>query len=198
MVVDRLTKYAHFIPLKHPFTAAKLADEFIKAVVHLHGFPTAIISDRDHIFISQLWQELFRLHGVNLKRSTAYHPQMDGQSKVVNRCLETYLRCFCSEKPKSWSERLPWAELWYNTSHHSATKCTPFKALYGCEPLPIIRYEGQHTYMDAIDQLLEDRDAILDNLRMNLLRAQQQMVVHANKHRREVVFKEGDMVFLKL
>lgn len=135
---------------------------------------------------------------MQLKRSTTYHPQTDGQSEVVNRCLETYLRCFYSEKPKNWSSWLAWAELWYNTTHHSSTNCTPFKALYGRDPPPIIRYEGQQTNLDTIDQLLTNRDAILDDLRMNLIRAQQKMALQSNKHRRDIAFEEGDMVFLKL
>lgn len=198
VVVDRLTKYAHFITLRHPFTAATVATSFMKEIVRLHGLPTSIISDRDRVFLSQFWTELFRLHGVELKRSTAYHPQTDGQSEVVNRCLETYLRCFCSEKPKQWARWLPWAEYWYNTSFHTATKHTPFKALYGRDPPPLIRYEGQYTPVDAIDQQLEERDAIIDDLRMNLLRAQQKMQVQADKTRRDVNYGEGEWVYVKI
>lgn len=171
VVVDRLSKYAHFIPLRHPFSAATVANSFMKEVFRLHGLPKSIISDRDRIFLSQFWLEMFRLHGVDLKRSTAYHPQTDGQSEVVNRCLETYLRCFCSEKPKQWARWLAWAEFWY---------------------------EGQQTAIDTLDRLLEDRDAILDDLRVNLIRAQQKMQTQANKHHRDVEFQEGEWVYLKL
>lgn len=142
--------------------------------------------------------ELFRLHGVELKRSTSYHPQTNGQSEVVNHFLETYLRCFSSGNPKTWAKWLAWAEFWYNTTYHTSLKSTPFKALYGRDPPPLIRFEGQNTPMDALEQLLEDRDAMLDDLRMNLIRAQQKMRDQANKNRANVEFKEGDLVYLKL
>lgn len=101
----------------------------------LHGFPQAIISDRDMIFTSTLWKELFQLVGVDLRMSTTYHPQSDDHTERVNHCLETYLRCLvqaCSSKWKGW---LSLTEFWYNTSYHSSLQLTPFEVLYGHQPI---------------------------------------------------------------
>ncbi|CAM8943168.1 unnamed protein product [Rhodiola kirilowii] len=134
VVVDRLSKAAHFMPLAHPYSAASVAQCFLDHVFKLHGFPKSITSDRDAVFLSDFWRELFTIQGVDLNMSTAYHPQFDGQTEVVNRCLETYLRCMCSDKPHLWSKWLPLAEWWYNTTFHSATQLTPYEVVYGQAP----------------------------------------------------------------
>ena len=165
VVVDRLTKFAHFIGLSHPCTALLVAKTFISHIVRLHGNPTSIVSDRDRVFISSLWKALFQLSGTKLFMSSSYHPQSDGQTKVINRILEQYLQCFVGSQPQRWQEWLPWAELSYNTSVHSSTKMSPFEAIYGIPLLSPSPFGT--TQVVAMDSYLKDRDSILQDLRHN-------------------------------
>jgi len=137
VVVDKLSKVAHFMTLSHPYSAKEVAQSFLENVFKLHEFPDTITSDRDSIFVSQFWQELMVVQGVKIQLSTSYHPQTDGQMEVVNRCLGTYLRCMCAKSPKNWVKWLPLAEWWYNTTYHTATKATPYEIMYGQLPLYI-------------------------------------------------------------
>ena len=130
VVVDRLSKSAHFLALTHSFTAKIVAERFVEGVIKLHGLPKSIISDRDPIFISKFWQEFFQMLGTKLQLSSAYHPQTDGQTEVVNRCVKQCLRSMVHQWPRKWSNYLPWAELSYNTTYHASTGMTPFQALY--------------------------------------------------------------------
>lgn len=106
VVVDKFTKFATFIPLSHPFTALKVAQLFIQHIYDVFVMPQAIISDRDRIFTSALWQELFRLSDVKLNMSSSYHPQTDGQTERLNQCLEAYLHCVVHSSPSKWSSWL--------------------------------------------------------------------------------------------
>jgi len=110
VVVDRLSKYSHFIPIKHPYIAKILAEIFVREVVRLHGIPASILCDRDLVFVSIFYKEIFKLQRTQLKMSTAYHPQTDGQTEVVNYCLETFLQCSIADQPQTWVLWVPWAK----------------------------------------------------------------------------------------
>jgi hypothetical protein len=198
VIVDRLTKYSHFIPLHHPYTAANVAKQFVDTVVKLHGVPLTIISDRDKIFTSAFWKELFKSVGTQLHYSTAYHPQTDGQSERVNQCLEQYLRCAVQDNPKHWRRWLAMAEFWYNTSYHSAIDCTPFKALYRIEPnfgaMPNITVATDSSVAETAVEYNEQ----IALLREQLLRAQTRMKKKADRNRSEREFQVGEQVLLKL
>ncbi|KAL6313652.1 hypothetical protein AAG906_010070 [Vitis piasezkii] len=160
----------------------RLTEKFVEGVVKLHGMPKSIISDRDPVFMSQFWQEFFKLSGTQLKMSSSYHPQTDGQSEVVNRCVEQYLRCYAHHHPRKWSFFLPWAEFWYNTTYHASTGMTPFQALYGRLPPTIPHYLMGTTPVHAT----------------NLHAATNRMKQVADSKRRNIEYQVGDMVFLKL
>jgi hypothetical protein len=98
-----LSKYAHLCALQHMFKTSTVAQIFMDRVFKLHGMLNSIVSNRDPTFTRNFWQELFKLQGTQLHLSTTYHPQTDGQMEVVNKCLETYLRCFASEKKNQWA-----------------------------------------------------------------------------------------------
>ena len=132
--VDKLTRYAHFIPLRHPFSVLQVAKAYMENVFKLHGPPDKMVSDRDWIFTSQVWQELAKLTRTTLNISSSRHPQIDGTTERVNQCMELYLRCFVHNCPSKWAEWLALAEFWYNTSPHSALGTSPFEVLYGHAP----------------------------------------------------------------
>jgi hypothetical protein len=198
VVVDKFSRYAHFIPLLHPYTAFKVAQSFMSSVYKLHGMPEAIISDRDRIFTSSLWQELFKLAGTHLQMGSAYHPQSDGQTERVNQCLETYLRCFVHACPSKWSMWLSLAEFWYNTSFHSALGRSPFEVLYGRPPRHFgLAPEDSVTDVD-LATWLSNRELMTRVVRQHLHRAQSRMKYQADKSRSDREFAVGDRVYLKL
>jgi hypothetical protein len=156
VIVDRLSKYGHFLALKHLYTAKTVAGLFVQEISCLHGMPRSIVSDRDKVFTSHFWGEYFRLQDSALRMSSAYHPQTDGQTEALNRCLETYLRCFVSTKQKQWSKWLHWAEYWYNTSYQTSTQLTPFEVVYGRPPPVLHRYELGTTAVAEVESTLRD------------------------------------------
>jgi hypothetical protein len=198
VIVDRLTKYAHFCALSHPFKASTVATAFMETVQKLHGSPKIIVSDRDPIFTGHFWTELFSCLGTQLAHSSSYHPQSDGQTEIVNKCLEGYLRCFVSDKQAQWFKWLPLAEWWYNTSFHTATKMTPFMALYGYHPPSITSSLKEKSKVQAVEDHIENQQQVLQILKDNLTMAQNRMKQQADQHRSERSFEVGDWVFLRL
>jgi len=167
-------------------------------VFRLHGIPRTIVSDRDDVFLSEFWKELFALQGVGLNFSSAYHPQSDGQTEVVNRCLETYLRCMCSDRPHLWSKWIPLAEYWYNTNFHRATQISPFEAVYGQPPPIHLPYLPGESKEAVVARTLQERENMILILKFHLLRAQHMMQQNADLHRTDRSFENGDYVFVKL
>ncbi|KAL8113758.1 hypothetical protein AgCh_020885 [Apium graveolens] len=198
VVVDRFSKYAHFIPMSHPYSAISVAKMFFDHIFKLHGLPETIVSDRDVIFTSSFWTELFKLSGTKLTFSSAYHPQSDGQTEVVNRTIEVYLRCFTSDQPRKWMQWISWAEYCYNTSYHSSLKTTPFEVVYGRAPPRLLNYCSGLSRVEAVEQELKIRDQIVSGIRDRLLQAQDIMKNNYDKSHREVHFEVGDLVLLKL
>lgn len=106
---------------------------------------------------TKFWAELFKLQGVQLAMSSAYHPQSNGQTEVVNKSLEHYLRSFVSDRPTEWSELLYLAEYWLNTNYHMANKVTPYEALYGFAPPRLLNYILGTTKVADVDTILQPR-----------------------------------------
>lgn len=198
VVVDRLSKNAHFLALSHPYTAMEVAQLYLDNIFKLHGMPKDIVSDRDPTFLSEVWKELFRVHGVDLRFSTSYHPQSDGQTEVTNKTLETYLRCMTSDSPHSWSKWLPLAEWWYNTTFHTAIKCTPYEVIYGQSPPIHLPYLPGESSSAPVDRSLQAREDVINMLKFHILRAQNRMKQQADSHRSAREFQIGDHVYLKL
>ncbi|XP_058741648.1 uncharacterized protein LOC131614035 [Vicia villosa] len=198
VICDRLTKYIHLIALPTKFTSQDLAHRFAVEIHRLHGTPKSIVSDHDPLFLSNFWKEFFKAQGTKLKYSTAYHPETDGQTEVTNRSVETYLRCFVNDHPRKWFKYLHLAELWYNTSFHSAIQMSPFKALYGREPPNINQCLASEAKGDPLPVLLQVHEQILTQLKENLRKSRVQMEKQANKHRADVTFDVGAWVLLRL
>jgi len=198
VIVDSFTKYGHFLPLHHPYTASSVTKVFLSNIYCQHGLPSAIVSDRDRVFTSKFWQELFRLADVQLCMSTSYHPQSNGQTERLNQTLETFLRCFVHACPSKWSNWLPLAAYWYNTCTHSALGRSPFEALYGYSPRHFGVTAADAMPTPALSQWMTKRQDMDELIKQHLSRSKLRMKKQADKHRSERVFSVGDTVFLKL
>ena len=198
VIVDRLTKSAHFIAIKVTFSVEKLAELYVNQIVRLHGVPKAIISDRDGRFTSRFWGSVHTVMGSKLKFSTAFHPQTDGQSERTIQTLEDMLRSCVLDFKGNWDEKLPLIEFSYNNSYHSSIGMAPFEALYGRKCRSPINWQevGQKQLQttDFIKKTSEDIRKIKQRLDVAFSRQKS----YADKRRRPLEFQVGDAVFIKI
>lgn len=198
MVVDRFSKGVHLGALPNHFTAYKVVSLFMDMICKHHGFPRSLVSDRDPIFISRFWRELFKLCGTKLRMSTAYHPETDGQTEVFNRVLEQYLRAFVHKQPNQWYDYLALAEWSYNTSVHSSTGFSPFEITFGKPPPNLPNYILGSSPIEAVDSLLSHRKQLITKLQKTLSKTQARMKQIADTKRRDVSYAIDSWVYVKL
>jgi len=196
VVVDRLTKMAHFIPTTEETTAGGLAQLFRDNVWKLHGLPESIISDRGPQFAAGVMRELNAMLGIDSKLSTAFHPQTDGQTERMNQELEQYLRMFIDHRQDQWPEWLGTAEFTYNNKVQTSTKVSPFKANSGQDPRMGFELRKKGKFEEA-NKFVERMQEIQGEAKAALSRAQEDMKKYADRHRGEVEeYKVGDLVLL--
>jgi hypothetical protein len=198
VIVDRLTKIAHFLPLKidHPVTV--YAQLYIARILSLHGVPKTIVSDHGPQFVAKFWEALHKSMGTKLLHSSAYHPQTRGQTERVNQILEDMLRACVLEFPQKWDECLPLAEFSYNNSYQESIKMAPFEALYGrrCRT-PLNWSEPGERYFFMPDMVKETEEKV-QKIIHNLMKVQARQKSYADKRRMPLYFLEGDYVYLKV
>jgi hypothetical protein len=195
--VCRRTKQSHFIPCNETVDAAGTARLFIKNIFRLHGLPDDIVSDRGAIFTSSFWNALRKQLKVKLNRSTAFHPESDGQTERVNQTLEQYLRCYVDYQQDDWAELLPIAEFSYNNANHSSTNLSPFYANYGFNPrADFLALAGTGEASSTATTNIEKISLAQEYLQRNLERAREDAKRFADKNRIDNPFKVGDMVWL--
>src|SRR6266508_2502135 len=198
VIVDRLTKSAHFLPVKTIFRMHQCAELYLSRIVCLHGVPKIIVSDRGPQFMSHFWKSLHEAMGTTLLHSSAYRPQTGGQTERVNQILEDMLRACVLTYGKKWEKFLPFAEFSYNNSYQACIKMAPFEALYGrrCRtPLNWSESGGRPFY--GMDIVMEVEDHV-KQIREHLRAAQSRQKSYADRRRRELFFEVGDFIYLKV
>ncbi len=198
VIVDRLTKYALFIPTTEGSEdKTKWAKHFVDRVVSVFGCPEEIVSDRGGHFTNEWWDCVCKLLGIHPSRSSAFHPESDGQTERMNKVLEEYLRGYVNERHKDWDKWLPTAQFAVNNSVHTGHEYTPHYLLFGEHPrtynlseLPDVRVQRTaHEWVEHISEIVCDA-------RTRLEAAQQRMTAYANRGRRDVSYAPGDLVLL--
>ena len=198
VIVDRLTKSAHFIPGKSTFSVSKWAQIYVREVVRLHGVPVSIVSDRDPRFTSNFWKSLQTALGTRLDFSTAFHPQTDGQTERLNQVLEDMLRACALDLPGSWDSHLHLMEFAYNNSYQATIGMAPFEALYGksCRSPVCWDEVGERRLLGP--ELVQLTNEAIRRIRARMQTAQSRQKSYADVRRRDLEFEVGEKVFLKV
>ena len=195
VVVDRFSMMSHFIATKESLNAPKLVRLFFDQVVRIHGIPESIVSDRGPQFISRFWEEFWELVGCSPKRSSAAHPESDGQTERVNQTLEQYLRCFVNYFQDDWSSYLTFAEFAMNNSVSSSTGINPFFINYGFNP-KMDNFCPKETKVLKLTEWLNELSDINLAVSSSLRETAIKMKRNADMHRSDLSFKVGDLVWL--
>nr|CAJ86189.1 H0306F03.2 [Oryza sativa] len=198
VIVDRLTKSAHFVPVKTTFDGKKLAELYMTHVVCRFGCPKKIVSDRGTQFTSRFWKQLHEALGTDLNFSTAYHPQTDGQTERVNQILEDMLRACALDFEGTWDRCLPYAEFSYNNSYQASIQMSPNEAMFGrkCRT-PLCWNEVGEALVFGPD-ILKSAEEQVKLIRERLKTAQNRQKNYADNRRRDLEFEKGDHVYLRV
>jgi hypothetical protein len=172
VIIDRLTKIAHFLPVKTDHPVAVYAQLYIARILSLHGVPKTIVSDRGPQFVSKFWEELHKSLGTKLLHSSAYHPQTSGQTERVNQILEDMLRVCVQEFPQKWDDCLPLAEFSYNNSYQESIKMARFEALYGQRCRTPLNWSEPREWWYFRPDLVKETEAKVQRIRHHLKESQ--------------------------
>ncbi|GJP52084.1 hypothetical protein CLOM_g11187 [Closterium sp. NIES-68] len=194
VVVDRLTKMAHFAPCCTTITAEETAGLLISTVVRLHGIPAAIISDRDPKFTSKFWQDTWARYGTRLQFSSADHPQTDGQTGRTNQTMEQLIRTNCPDRNK-WEDALPMLEFSYNNAPSATTNHSPFYLNYGMDPTVPISTNVE-CQVPRSQQFVEELQTARDKAVELIRKANATARLYADLHRRDITMAAGQLVLL--
>lgn len=199
VLVDRMTKRAHFIPTRKTLNAEGVARLFVQEIYRLHGVPKIITTDRDIRFVNDFWKAINHILGVELQFSTARNPATDGQSERTIQTVRTMLRTYCQQDAVQWDLYLPLFEFAYNASYHKSIKTQPFKIDLGYLPAhPTFNYYDPDSQLTASsEQMAREMEATLTLAKDNLIQAQHGQEVQHNRHRDESTFKRGDWVLVR-
>jgi hypothetical protein len=198
VVVDKLTKTTHFVPMKLGHKATNIAKNFIKETDRLHGVLNVIVSDRDSKFTSNFWRGLFKGFGTNLNFSTTYHPQLDGQIERVNQVIENILRMYVMDKPSKWEGYLHLVEFAYNNGYQVSLKMNPFEALYGRKCNILVSWNNSTDKVVHEIELFKEMEEHMVKIKQNLKATQDRQKSYAYKSMTTREFKVGEHVFLKV